>query len=150
MDFLSEQQLIFTSKKYEDIYIFFNETFSIKYQDLFILCSAIGFKNNRHIKFDSKGRELRSNYFSSAQKATAYSIILADKEIGREIEKFENKNFMLLARKKLEEYAEGGMEILLEEVFENKFIESKLDIVYKEYDIDLFSYVLEKFDEIPF
>ena len=150
MDFLSEQQLIFTSKKYENIYKVLNKTIDVKYHDLFMLCASIGFKNNRKKAVVEKGREFRSNYLSREQKATAYSIILSDSELGRKINKFEDKEFILEARKALEQYAEGGMEILVEEVFKSKWTGEILDENYSEYEVDIISYIYEQSQEIPF
>lgn len=150
MDFLSEQQIMYTSKKYEPIYKTLNKNIEIKYHDLFILCAAIGFKNNRSLLIEEKGREFRSNYLSREQKATAYSIILNDSKLGKRINKFEDKEFILEARKALEQYAEGGMEILVEEVFKSKWTGQILDENYSEYEVDIISYIYEQSQEIPF
>ncbi|MBB6625085.1 hypothetical protein H7E67_16820 [Clostridium gasigenes] len=150
MDFLSEQQLIFTSKKYEPIYRILNKTIDVKYHDLFMLCASIGFKHNRKPSIVEKGREFRSNYLSREQKATAYSIILNDSELGRKINKFEEKEFVLEARKSLEQYAEGGMGILVEEVFKSKWTGEILDENYAEYEVDIISYIYDQSKEVPF
>lgn len=150
MDFLSEQQIIYTSKKYEPIYKVLNNLIDIKYHDLFILCAAIGFKNNKKLPLYEKGREFRSNYLSREQKATAYSIILNDCELGRKINKFEDRDFIVQSRKRLEEYAEGGMDILVKEVFKSKWTGELLDESYGEYEIDIISYIYEESLEVPF
>lgn len=151
VDFLTEQQIIFnTSKKFEDIYIKLNEIADIKYHELFILCATIGFKNNRHYKVIEKGRELRSAYLDLNQKASAYSIILNDINIGKNIERFEEKEFVSVAKKILEEYAEGGMEVLIQEAFPTKFNNGFLEISYEEYIIDIMSYVYRESIEVPF
>lgn len=150
MDFLSEQQLIFTSKKYEPIYKVLNKVIEIKYHDLFMLCASIGFKNNRKATVVEKGREFRSNYLSREQKSTAYSIILNDSNLGRKIDKFEDKEFTLEARKALEQYAEGGMDILVSEVFKSKWTRDILDENYSEYEVDIISYIYEQSREVPF
>lgn len=147
MDFLMDQALLYTSKKYEEIYIHFNTELDMKYQDLFLLCTSIGFKHNRKKRPDERGREFRTNYLTSKQKATAYSIILSDSEIGKNIEAFEESDFRLKARKTLEDYAEGGMEILVEEVFSSRWDGHKLDSSYKEYEVDLLSYIYEDFSK---
>ncbi|KEI07164.1 hypothetical protein Z957_09565 [Clostridium sp. K25] len=152
-DFLTEQQIIFnTSKKFEDVYIKLNDIADIKYQELFILCATIGFKNNRSNKVEKKGRELRSAYLNSDQKSSAYSIILNENNIGKNIEKFEEKEFVFLAKKTLEEYAEGGMELLIKEAFPTKFNfeDEKLELRYDEYIIDIMSYVYRESTEVPF
>ncbi|WP_461205027.1 hypothetical protein [Clostridium sp. DL1XJH146] len=150
MDFLAEQQLFYTSKKYETIYKYLNENLGIKYHELFTLVASIGFVNDRQIKFEKRGREFRSNYLNNQQKASIYSIILNDPELGKQIEMFNDKNFNLQCRKKLEEYAEGGMEILVEEVFKNKWNGTSLDSDYDEYDVDIMSYFLEYTMKVPF
>lgn len=150
MDFLSEQQLIFTSKKYETIYKTLNSLIDVKYHDLFMLCAAIGFRNNNKLPIEEKGREFRSNYLSREQKATAYSIILNDSEFGRKINRFEDREFIVDARKRLEQYAEGGMEILVKEVFKSKWTGGILDESYNEYEIDIISYIYEQSLEVPF
>jgi hypothetical protein len=47
------------------------------------------------------------------QKAAVYSITLSYPEIGKNIEAFESSERRLKARRKLQEYAEGGMNGLL-------------------------------------
>lgn len=150
MDFLAEQKLIFTSQKYENIYRFLKDKLNLKYHETFVLCAAIGYKNNRARELDKKGREFRSNFLSTGQKVTIYSIILNDQEIGKQIEKFNDKDFQLTAKKKIEQYAEGGMEILCEDVFGNKVNEFMLDENYDEYEVDILSYIYQEATEIPF
>ncbi|WP_099157060.1 hypothetical protein [Virgibacillus ndiopensis] len=150
MDFLLDQILFFTSEKHQEIYIHLNSKFDIKYQDLFSICASIGFKNNRKTPIENRGREFRSNYLNSNQRATAYSIILADPEIGKSIEQFDDSEFRRKAKRRLEEYAEGGIEILIEEVFGNCWDGNKLDQNYTEYEIDILGYIYFDTKEVPF
>ncbi len=150
MDFLMDQALLYTSEKYESIYVLFREEYEIKYQELFLICASLGFKRNRDVHFSRHGREFRTNYLNTKQKAAAYSIILSDMEIGRNIESFEDTDFRLKARKKLEAYAEGGMDILVEDVFNIHWDGHKLDPTYKEYEIDVLSYIYEDAVAVPF
>ncbi|AQS09899.1 hypothetical protein CLOBY_20380 [Clostridium saccharobutylicum] len=150
MDFLMDQHRLFTSKKYENVYFLFKEKYDISYDELFILCAAIGFKNNKRTTIGEKGREFRTNYFKRDSKATAYSIILNDPELGKQIEKFEDKEFAREARAALEEYAEAGMEILIENLFVRKWDGNKLDDSYDEYIVDIVSYVYGLSIELPF
>lgn len=150
MDFLSQQALLFTSKKYENIYKLFNDKYGIKYQELFLLCASLGFKYHRLSCLQEKGRELRSNYFNTKQRVSAYTMILCDPELGRNIYEFENSEFILKARKKIEQYAEGGMDILVESVFGGRWNGFNLDETYSEYEVDILSYLYEVSAEIPF
>ena len=93
---------------------------------------------------------MRSNYFNRAQKATAYTIIQSDEEIGRQVSKFEDRDFITEAKKTLEKYAEGGMNILVKDVFGSKWNGRGLDKGYREYDIDIISYFYGEGIKIPF
>lgn len=152
MDFLANQILLKSSKKYSNIYKHFSKNYSIKYHELFAIVSAIGFVNDRKSEpvEKSSGIELRSNYFNNSQKASIYSIILNDYEQGRQIEGFEDKESISKYCKMIEEYAEGGMEILVEEVFKRKWNGIGLDDDYLEYDIDVMSYYLAFHNKVPF
>ena len=150
MDFLSEQALLYTSKKYEPIYMHLNSVYEMKYQDIFLLCASLGYKKNKKVPLTDRGRELRTNYFNSKQKAAVYTIILGDQEIGKNIEAFEDAKFRLNARKTLEQYAEGGMQILVDEVFTFRWDGNKLDESYTEYDLDITTYILTDSEEVPF
>ena len=85
MDFLRDQGLIYTSKKYEEIYILLKERYDISYDQLFTLCAVVGFKNNRALERESRGREFRGSYLKRDNKASLYSIILND-EFGASLE----------------------------------------------------------------
>ena len=152
MDFLNDQKLIKVSKKYSQIYILFKEKYSIKYHDLFVIAAAVGFINNNEKEpIDKKnGIEFRTNYFNSTQKSSMYSIILNDQKMGKQIEKFEEKHYILKYCLLLERYAEGGMEIIVNKIFKNKWDNNNLDENYSDYDIDLFRYVLSINNDIPF
>lgn len=150
MDFLKEQNLIYTSEKYEEIYMFFKERYGISYDQLFTLCAVVGFKNNRALERESKGREFRGIYLKRENSVSLYSIILNDEDLGKQIDSFDKSEYQKKCIKKLEEYAEGGMEILTEEVFRGKWGVNKLDEKYDEYIIDIISYVYEKCIEMPF
>ncbi|EJP6473040.1 hypothetical protein NHI66_002359 [Clostridium botulinum] len=150
MDFLRHQGLIYTSKKYEEIYIFLKERYDISYDQLFTLCAVVGFKNNRALERESRGREFRGSYLKRDNKASLYSIILNDEDLGKQIDSFEKSEYQKECIKKLEKYAEGGMEILVEEVFRGKWGRNKLAERYDEYIIDIISYVYENSIELPF
>lgn len=150
MDFLSEQASLYTSKEYEQIYIFFNEQNKIKFQDLFLFFASVGAKKGKAVPFTGKGREMRTNYFNRDQKDLTYTIILNDEIRGKNIERFTERDFYSEARKLLEEYAQGGLSIIIEEVFKSRWNGFKLDEKYKDYEIDMLSYVYGTMNEVPF
>jgi hypothetical protein len=53
-------------------------------------------------------------------------------------------------RLKLEAYAEGGMDILIEEVFGHRLDGNRLDTTYGEYEVDVLSYIYGDSIEVPF
>lgn len=150
MDFLREQSILYTSKKFEKIYIMFKDEYKISYDELFILAATIGFLDGERSQLESKGREFRTNYFKRNSRATAYSIILNDPFLGKQIDKFEDKDFVKEAKDALEEYAERGMEVLVNDVFKRFWDGDKLDEKYKDYVVDLTYYVYERSATLPF
>jgi len=150
MGFLAKQRLIFTSKEYEDIYIKFNKSYDIPYQELFLICCTIGFKRNKKVKFKEKGREFRSNYWDDDSRVSAYCILLNDKDLNITIEDFNDKDRYLEFQKTLEEYAQGGMQILLDEVFPPNIINNINSKPYDEFIIDIMSYVYKESNAVPF
>lgn len=151
MDFLQNQILIYTSKKYENIYVHFKEKYDFSYYKLFLLCASVGARYNIKKIPSDKGREFRSNYFSNDERQLAYSILINDENIlTNDIDVFNNKDFALESRKILESYAEGGMEIIVDKVFVEKWDGYKLDENYNDYPIDLIEFVMTSLKEVPF
>lgn len=151
MDFLGDKQIIiYTSKKYENIYTFFSNIYDMKYHSLFLLCAAVGAKSGKQSQVDEKSREFRSNYFSLDERNLVYTIILNDENKGKNLERFTENEFHSEARQIIENYAEGGMDILVEEVFKEKWDGNMLDKEYKDYQVDLLGYVLATLKEVPF
>lgn len=150
MDFLKKQMLVYTSKEYEDIYKKIQEAYGIKYAQLFMLCCSLGFKKGRKISFKETGREFRSNYLNDDQRVSAYSILLNDRNLNITLKDFENQDMYHKFRQTLEEYAQGGMEVLIEEAFPpgiKNYINTKK---YDEYLIDIMSYIYNEANAVPF
>lgn len=150
MDFLKKQMLIYTSKEYEDIYLKMQEAYGIKYAYLFMLCCSLGFKRGRKVAFKETGREFRSNYLDDDQRISAYSILLSDKDLNLSIEDFDDADRHPLYRQTLEQYAQGGMEVLVEEAFPpgvKNYINTKQ---YDEYLIDILSCAYKEANTVPF
>lgn len=150
MNFLQGQLIFQTNPKYDLIYEHLRDAYDIKYQHLFLLNVVFGHKYNRKVQFSGKGREIRSNFFKPDEQNVLYTILLADETINKDIEKFDEQDMQLPMRKTLEEYAEGGMEILIEELFLEKWDGSKIDKGYHDYNSDLLLFVIAKLEEVPF
>jgi hypothetical protein len=144
MDFLQNQIIIKLSSKYDDIYEKFNKEMNFPYQQLFLICVTLGASQGKKvISEDRKGREFRSTYFKEEQKPLLYSIILNDENLGKDIERFNDPKFVNQAIKLLIEYANGGMELLIENVFKDKWNGVKLDDHYHDYDVDILRYAYD-------
>ena len=149
--YLGDNFFIYKSKKYENIYdVLVNKKHLFKMSELFTLCAAIGFKNNIKLPVEKKGTEMRSEHFRKDCLPVVYSMIVNDPYIGGDIDKFEDYEFIKSAFKKIEEYAEGGMQILCQEVFENKWDKNVLDEEYDEYGVDILRYIYDEQDKPVF
>jgi hypothetical protein len=145
MDFLSEQRLMYSSKKNEEIYKFFNANHNIEIHEFFLFCVSIGFRMKKRVKFNEKGREFRSNYLKPSGRASMYSILLSV-EVGYTINDFQDKDNHKIFADILEEYAEGGLAVLITEVFRSKYIDGHLDSNYRFYISDITNFVLSNCD----
>src|SRR5690625_2317409 len=134
MSFLQESQIIFyTSQKYEEIYRRINEDLNMGYKYVFLLCAALGAKNGRKAPIEKRGREFRASYLNSEEEHLIYSIILNDETIGKNIDAFDDREQQAEMKRLVEQYAEGGMELLVEQVFKEKWNGIKLDEGYDNY-----------------
>lgn len=152
MEFITAQGLLFTSKRFENIYLKFKNDYGISYPDLFCLVCSIGFIENKRTKLEEKGREMRVNYFSNNSEKTTiiYTILLEDKELNIEIEDLLNKDLFTRFRNVLEEYAEGGMCYLIENIFPAHIKDNTTVKAYDDYIVDIMSYVYDSYNKTPF
>lgn len=138
------------SKKYDSIYEYFLKNKSFSMSELFTLCTVIGFINNTRIPYTDRGKDIRSEYFSDRDLMKIYVIMMKSNDINATIDDFSNINFRKDNFKIIEEYAEGGMKILVDEVFKGNWNGSELSRNYKKYEIDILSYINEVRNRVPF
>lgn len=151
MGFLQEaEMLIYSSQKYEDIYMKINKELKITYKNIFLLCAALGARNGEKAVVEKRGREFRASYFNDSEENLVYTIILNDEKNGKNIELFNDPEFRKEARKIIEEYAEGGMDILVKEVFKEKWNGFKLEDKYENYEVDVLKYLIANLNKVPF
>ena len=79
-----------------------------------------------------------------------YVIMIKSNDINATIDDFSDINFIKDKFKIIEEYAEGGMKILVDEVFKGNWNGSELSRNYKKYEIDILSYINEIRNRVPF
>ena len=155
MNFLQGQIVFQTNPEYNVIYEHMREQYGVKYQQLFLFATIIGFKNKRKTSYkytinSVSGREIRSNFFKPDEQNIFYSLILSEESFNKDINQFNNSDMILEYRHFLEHYANGGMEILIEEVFREKWISGKLDVGFNDYDHEISLYVVMQLNGDPF
>ena len=148
---LSNSFFIFKSKKYEDIYdVLVNKKHIFKMSELFTLCASLGFKHSEPVPFESKGTEIRSEHFKENHLTALYSIMINSPLIKADLDSFSDYDFIKNAFKVVEQYAEGGMEILCKEVFEKNWKVYTLEEDYEFYDVDILRFIYEDYKEGSF
>lgn len=148
---LSNNFSIYKSKKYEAIYVILaSEKHIFKMGELFTLCVSLGFKHNNLVPFEKKGSEMRSEQFKENHLTALYSIMINSPLIKAELDSFRDYDFIKNAFKIIEQYAEGGMEILCREVFEKNWNGYELAEDYEYYDVDLLRFIYEDYKEGSF
>jgi hypothetical protein len=149
MDFLADQRLVYTSKENESIYTFLNEKYGLKYHEAFLLFAVIGFRSHKRITFKDTGREFRSNYLKISERVSLYTILLKS-DLDITFESFSVKDNHSKLVKILEEYAEGGLHVLISEVFKSKYLNGKLQEGYINYIPDIMNYIYKQVQSSKF
>lgn len=143
------------SKCFEDIYDALASEKSTKLFDnkisLFVFSAAVGYKyNNPKDILQKSDNAIHCQPISERQLATIFSIIVNDATIGKNFENFIDSDFLSKGLKLVEKYAQGGMEILCDKVFDSNWNGKTLAREYKEYDVDLLRFIYEERTDAPF
>lgn len=143
---LKESFFINRSKKYDNIYSYLCNTKKIyTMAELFTLSAVIGFINDQKLDFSNdRGKDIRSEYFRMNELMNIYVIMIKSKYINAQIDDFSDYEFIKESFKHIEQYAEGGMKILCEEVFIGNWDGNSLNSSYDNYELDILSYIYEK------
>ena len=133
---------IYKSKKYEKIY----NTLSSKkifnnMAEIFTFACVIGYKNKNKVKLAGRGTEMRSEHFKEKELVPLMSIIFEESNFDNDI--FYDYDLIKAKFNDLEEYAEGGMEILCSTAFDGHWNGIEIDDEYDEYEIDLARFILD-------
>ena len=141
-------------KGYEDIYQVLVDEVKCKVFDdrisLFVFTVAVGYKRNVAKDILRLGNSIHSRRITEHQLASLYAIIINDESIGKNFENFLDEDFLTKGLKLIEKYAQGGIEIICNEVFEEKWNGSTLSREYKEYSVDLLRFVYTERISAPF
>jgi len=148
-DFLANQILIYPGDRYKPIYDFFREKYDISISELFLLCMAVGRSKSRKGEREGTILQFRSNYLTTHQRKYVYAVLLSEDEETKVETFLEKERHTKFIREIIEKYAVGGMEILIEEIFQDNWDGNTLE--YR----DNYLYSLEKYvssiaEEIPF
>jgi hypothetical protein len=151
MSFLQDSGLLlYASEKYDDIYMRINREFKISYKNIFLLCATLGARKGVRLPLEKRGREFRGTYLNEEEEQLAYVIILNDEKSGKNIEALNDPEFRVTGRNILQEYAEGGMSILVDNVFNHRWNGLALDPRYDDYGVDIMKYLVAELNQVPF
>lgn len=118
---------------------------------LFVFAASVGYRyNNPKDILDRSDNSIHCQPISESQLATVFSIIINDATIGKNFENFIDNDFLTKGLKLVEKYAQGGMEILCDRVFESNWNGDTLSRKYNEYDVDLLRFVYQERMTEPF
>lgn len=143
MDFLKDYQLIYSNEQYKRIYDYFSNEQIMTVEELFLLTTVIGFNypdKKREIK---EGPTMSGKALSNETRMRLYTMILADRELGKDITSFKEKDFQEHAVKRIEVYAAIGIQKLVQEVLIETWNGQKLNESYSDYKTDILSYIYE-------
>ena len=137
---LTPNFFIYRSKRFDPIYeTLVNKKIFENRAEIFVLASIVGFKNNRRTRVEERAPEMRSEHIREKDLVPLMCIIF--KEFDYDFNKFDDYEQVKKMMAIIEEYAEGGMEILCEEAFDGQWDGKTLNPDYDEYEIDIVRYI---------
>lgn len=148
MDFLSEgKRTIKADEKYEDIYTKLTNKTGMSIHEIFYLCVLLGFKSQyKSDGFTAGRKEFRVTYLNETQRSILYTIANEFKPLSE----LTTPEAISEVIKEYQKYSNGGMELLIENVFKDRYRDGLLQDNYKKYDVDILKYVYDQVTEIPF
>lgn len=154
MGILKDNQMIFfTDSKYNDVFDTFNKKESknkIEIKQLYILAAAVGFKNSKRVQIENKGKETRTSYLSYKEEALLLNMVFADSEIDNNIDEIVNLNNKMKIKNIIDEYANGGLELIVENGLSHRWNGEFLNNEDGNLTFDLSKYILSEVQNIPF
>ena len=154
MGILKDNQMIFyTDSKYNDVFDTFIKKEAknkIEIKQLYILVATLGFKNSKRVQVSSKGKETRTSYLSYKEEALLLNMVFADSEINNNIDKIVNLNNKIKIKNIIDEYANGGLELIVERGLPHRWNGEFLDNEDGNLTFDLSKYILSEIQNIPF
>lgn len=148
MNFLMEgKRTIKADERYENIYTVLNEKIGMSIGEIFYLCVLLGFKyRKKGENFIAGRKEFRVTYLGENQRSILYAI--ANESLSLVKLNTSEKINSIIHDYQL--YSNGGMEILIDDVFRSHYINGHLNPNYNNYDIDLVKYIYDQLLNIPF
>lgn len=148
MDFLSEgKRTIKADEKYEDIYTKLTDKTGMSIHEIFYICVLLGFKSQYKSNDFTPGRkEFRVTYLDETQRSILYTIA----NEFRPLSELTIPEIISEVIKEYQKLSNGGMELLIENVFKDRYREGLLQDNYAKYDVDILKYIYEQVTEIPF
>lgn len=154
MGILKDNQMIFfTDSKYNDVFDTFNKKETknkIEIKQLYILAAAVGFKNSKRVQIENKGKETRTSYLSYKEEALLLNMVFADSEIDNNIDEIVNLNNKMKIKNIIDEYANGGLELIVESGLSHRWNGEFLNNEDGNLTFDLSKYILSEVQNIPF
>lgn len=137
---LSQNFSIYRSEKYNNVYeTLISKKVYTNRAEVFTLAAIVGFRKGNRKKIEKRATEMRSEHISGKELVALLTIIF--KEFDNDLNKFENYDLVKEKMQIVEEYAEGGMEILCNEAFNGLWNGYVLKEDYDRYQIDLIRYL---------
>ena len=144
---------ILTDSKYNDVFDKKKkkeDKNKIEIKQLYILAAAVGFKNSKRLQIKSKGKETRTSYLTYKEEALLLNMVLADNEIGNNIDEIVNSNNKMKIKNIIDEYANGGLELIVENGLPHRWNGEFLNNDDGNLTFDLSKYILSEVQNIPF
>lgn len=109
---------------------------------LFVFAASVGYRRNvTNDVIAQSDNAIHCQPISEEQLATLFSIMVSDENIGGDMNNFLDTDYLSKGLNLAEKYAQAGMQILCDEVFEERWNGATLSREYGDYGADLLRFV---------
>lgn len=136
--------------KHEQVYDLLHEKLDLEIHNIFFVSFVIGYlKGKKSEDFTAGRKEFRVTYLDEKQKSIMYTIgnEMVDGEFFRDPQ---NGDLIRKIIREYQLYATAGMDIIINEIFDDFSIGGQLNPTIADYDIEFIKYLYDELNIAPF
>ncbi|MCD8916248.1 hypothetical protein K2V61_11920 [Staphylococcus simulans] len=142
----------FADEKYSSIFEQFTkrESVQVHNKNIFVLAAVVGFKNSSKIENENRGKEILASFLTPSEEELFMNIVFQDEKVDNDLEKLGEIIDSKEGKEIIEEYVNGGLELMVIEAFFDNWDGHELNPDYEHYYFDLIKFISTQVKNVPF